>query len=99
MRIRGASTRARLPRSERWVECGLHDVGAVPSRDAQYLVEVLLNARTTAPDSDALERRPREEEHLLAHIGEAHPRLGLVARAFDVDDDTLAELLVAHVVA
>src|SRR5215204_2613674 len=41
---------------------------------------------TTTP-SDLLERRPRQQEHLLADAGEVHPRFGLVALAAQLDDD------------
>src|SRR5688572_17184477 len=46
-----------------------------------------------------LQRRPRQQEALLPHLGEPHERLGLVAAALDVEDHTLAPLAVAHVVA
>src|SRR5688500_17180024 len=41
-----------------------------------------------------LQRRPGEQQDLLADAGEAHDRLGLVARAPDVEDHALAPLRV-----
>src|SRR4051794_29361053 len=55
--------------------------------------------RTIGSASHLLERRPREEQALLADLGEAHDGLGLVAGALDVEDHALAPLVVAHVVA
>src|SRR4051812_43185905 len=48
---------------------------------------------------DPLERGPSEEEALLPGLPEADDGLGLVALADDVEDHTLAELLVGDVVA
>src|SRR5205085_7314034 len=49
--------------------------------------------------AEAFQRRPREQEALLAGVAEADQGLGLVALAFEADDHTLAELLVGDVVA
>src|SRR4051812_24518057 len=48
---------------------------------------------------DARERRPREQQRLLADLAKAHPRLRFVTVPGDVDDDAVAELVVAHVIA
>src|SRR2546428_6047454 len=48
---------------------------------------------------DPAQRRPREQQPLLARVDEANANLGLVAVSLEVDDDALAELLVHDVVA
>src|SRR5207249_4607193 len=42
---------------------------------------------------------PAEEQPLLPDAGEPNDRFGLVARPFDVEDDAIAVLGVAHIVA
>src|SRR5918997_3045841 len=49
--------------------------------------------------SELLERRPGQEQPLLPDVAEPHEGLGLVAAAAHADDDSLAEDVVAHVVA
>src|SRR5688572_29691046 len=49
--------------------------------------------------SALLERRPGQQQALLADVGEADRGLGLVARTLDVDDHAVAEGGVVDVVA
>src|SRR5690606_21788109 len=51
-----------------------------------------------APGSELLERRPREQQPLLADVAEADQGLGLVAAAAQLEDHALAEGRVPHVV-
>src|SRR6266511_189641 len=48
---------------------------------------------------ELLQRRPRQQQALLANVAEADHHLGAVAGADDVEHDALAERLVPHVVA
>src|SRR6476659_5070692 len=58
-----------------------------------------LDATTAGRCSSLLQRRPGQQEALLADAGEVHNRLGLVARTFDGGDHAVAELAVMDVVA
>src|SRR5690242_4331592 len=70
---------------------------ASSSRKTSSPVEGKWMAASTS--SGFLQRRPRQQQPLLPHAGEADQRLGLVAAARDLQHDALAPLAVDDVVA
>ena len=79
------------------------EIGELGNNKGELLVDLRHREPGARPRAEAqlhlLQRRPREQQPLLADVAEVHDRFGLVAVADQLEDDALAELVVADVVA
>ena len=95
---RPRGTRSRPPPARSWSPAP-STAADPPGGPRRHRTDSRRHRAETSPGSDLLERRPGQEQRLLADVAEAHHGLGLVARAPHREDDAVAEGAVADVVA